>query len=259
MERWLFALTWLMAAALSACKPSPAAPPLAGTSPPSPPLAAPCPPPPPEPDRVALAFGLEPYFADLIQQRRAEITTPLTPFLRCGAIHDVEYFGGHHPTYFHVAWLPERPTRALSRPSDLLAFVREAGLVLDTDERRTTYVKTFLGLDTAYQQLLESVQDFHFAVARDMSDPSVAEILSIDPQAHIRDQIGLRRHIEDVIGKSIKPLRLPGSAPWRGAMHAIKKTDTLLVRLDVTLGPSGDVAVREKTLATGVPVTISLY
>jgi hypothetical protein len=186
----------------------------------------------------------------------AEITAHPAPFLRCGAIYDVEYFGHNHPSYFHVAWLPERPTRALSQPSDLLAFVREAGLDLDTEERRTTYVKTFLGLDAAYQQLLESVQDFRFVVARDMSDPSVAELLSIDPQAPIRDQIGLRRHIEDEIGKRIKPLRLPEPAPWRGAIHAIKKPVTL-VRLDVTLGPSGDVGVREKTLATGVPVMMT--
>jgi hypothetical protein len=255
VERWLFALTWLVAAALSACKPSAVAPPPRGTSPPSSPLAVPCPPPPPKPDGLALAAGLEPYLADMIRSPMAEITAPPAPFLRCGAIYDVEYFGRYHPTYFHVAWLQERPTRALSQPSKLLAFVREAGLMLDTEERRTTYVKTFIRLDAAYQQLLESVQDFRFTVARDMSDPSVAELLSIDPQAPIRDQIALRRHIEDVLGKRIKPLRLPGSAPWRGAIHAIKKP-VMLVRLDVTLGPSGDVGFSEKTLITGVPVTM---
>lgn len=69
--------------------------------------------------------------------------------------------------------------------------------------------------------------------------------------------LGVQAEPRGPAAKRIKPLRLPGPAPWRGAIHAIKKPVTL-VRLDVTLGPSGDVGVREKTLATGVPVMMTV-
>lgn len=232
---------------LTGCRPTP---------PPPPPLARSCPAPPPLPDRAVLASGLEPFLADLLQRRETEITARPAPFLRCGALYDVEHLGHNHPYSFHVAWLPGHPAVSLPAPERLLAFAREAGLSLDTEARRTSYVEAFLALDARYQQLLPTARDLRFTVPRELPDPRVDELLKIDPNAPVAQEVARRRHIEDALGPTFRPLRLAGAAPWGGAIHAIKKPREL-VRVEVTLLPGGDVAVREVTLVTDAPVMMA--
>ena len=225
----------------------------------APPAAKPCEPPPPTtvppaapPDRARLAAGLEAFLGDMVRER-SEIVARPTPFLARGTIWDVMHYGHSHPFYFHLGAIEGSPTVVLSSSSALVGFARQAGLVLDDDAKRVAYVKTFLSLDPKILQLLESPQDIHFTVPRDIASMTVPAEDMEALRPIFLEEIQRRRQVEDRHAGSIKPMCLKGAFPFRGVIHAIKRQQTL-VRLEVTLERSGEVAVRELVLAEQVPV-----
>jgi hypothetical protein len=265
-----FSIAVLAGAHLLGCQPSrpaetarvhvAAAPPSDGVTPAAAPLRPPpcvAPPPiapgplPPVPDAATLAQGIDSHHGALITSSRTTITARPSPFLTAGTLLYVEHMGHHHPITFHVGAAEGRRAVVLSSSAVFRAFAEEVGLVLQPEASRVAYVKTYLGLDPGYQELLESANDFRFHVPRTVSpDDPVLEIMG---PAYL-EVAQRRREVEDRFGPSITPLCLAGAAPWHGTIHAIKRPVTL-VRIEVTLHSDGKVATRQTVLATEVPVT----
>jgi hypothetical protein len=234
----------------SSSMPSATALPAARSCEPPPPITAP---PTPPPDRARLAEGLDAFLGDMVRSDRSEIVARPAPFLARGTIWDGLHYGHSHPFYFHLGSIEGTPTVALSSSSALVGFARQAGLMLDDDAKRVVYLKTFLSLDPKILQLLESPQDIHFTAPRDIASLTLSAEDMEMLRPIILDEIQRRRQIEDRHSASIKPMCLKGAFPFRGVIHAIKRQQTL-VRLEVTLERSGEVAVREVVLAERVPV-----
>jgi hypothetical protein len=209
-------------------------------------------------DPSRLAVGLDPELASDVQHSRLINAEP-APFLAHGRIWEVMYGSSSHPAFVTLGQLEGGPTTVLSSPAVFVDFARKAGLVLDDDVRRTEYVKTFLSMGSRYV-LVEALSSMYFMKGPD--EPYVTgkeEILKIDPgsrtelekeYAKLRD---VRRQIRERAA-AIKPLCLRGTGSFRGTVHAM--AGFALVRLDLTLDPSGAVAIHEEVLVTGLPLPV---
>jgi hypothetical protein len=112
-----------------------------------------------DPHRIAVGLG-DRLAAMVLDERRARLTQIPTPFLRRGHIWSLLYLVMPHGFRAQIGELPDSPSVQFDSTERLLAFVRAAGLALDSNAGRVAYVKYYLAFHCAC--VVESESDFDF-------------------------------------------------------------------------------------------------
>jgi len=209
----------------------------------------------PPPYRKLVAKSERDYQSLVANEERTDRVQIAAPFLASGELFRARYMSkyGEDGALFHIGDIDGKTPQAIATPAELVAFGQKAGLVLEPETNRVSYIKVMLSLASLpYTDLVESLGDFRFYVPRDAPrTESERELREIDPDGFLNDQ-KKRAAVEDRFGPKIKPLQLQGSSPWHGTIHALAQKE--LHRIDVRLHQDGQVWVRVSILEKDVPV-----
>jgi hypothetical protein len=195
-----------------------------------------------EPETLAKRVEpLEPAYARMLRAHGTKITAYATPFLRRGEIYQVLYRGPYGPAVFTVGCVgPDFTVLLPLNPEGFWQLVARGGLVLDTTEKRTRYVVTFLETTRNFARRFQLLNRFDDIPKLPNPTPAEAE----------RYQ-ELRKKYAPVI----HALELSGQPPWKGTAFALQRQD--LVSIDVQLTPDGKVETTTNILEKDFPTTVA--
>jgi hypothetical protein len=182
-------------------------------------------------------------FAERMAAEPTEVTPYPADFLRRGAIYHIACDGDYGPSLMTVGCVdPDFVVSLGGNPDGFYRLADRAGLLLDTADRRTRYVATFL--DATKDLLRMTVFLDKFPDLRRTPATTPAEVERYDA-------------LREKYGPVVRPLALtPGSPPWQGRAFALVIWD--LVQYDVALAADGRVTVKTIVLEKDLPLCLEL-
>jgi hypothetical protein len=195
------------------------------------------------PDNAAinkLVESIDPSFAQAMKANPSKVTPLPSTFFAHGRLYHIAVNGPYGPQLMTLGVVdPDIAISLGSNPKGFFQLAGRAGLLMDTQHRRDSYVGTFL--DTT-KDLAKRTQFLN-------SLPPLRKNMQPTQKELVRYQ-----ELKAKYGPLIKPLSLTTTQPWKGEAYALVIWD--LVKYEVTLQPDGKVAVNTTVLEKNMPTCI---
>lgn len=176
--------------------------------------------------------------ADLVRRPETEVHQVATPFLVRGSIHHVASRPPLRPMVFTVGTADSDFTVLLGKnPKGFLALASRAGVRLETEPNRISYVTTYLETTcdlTSGFQILRGFDDIRL-----LNKPKPEERKRYDE---------LRQKYANVI----RPPQTSDQDPWTVNLFAVRRRNLVAIRARVQ--PDGKIDADEKVLEEAIPV-----